>query len=67
MLAVQAVRPGGPEVLEVIDLPVPEARTAIEGVGLVMLISPDTVEDPERIPGTREQATNTAKVLIAQL
>ena len=36
----------------VIDLPVTEAKTAIEGVGLVMLISPDTVEDPERIPGT---------------
>jgi beta-lactam-binding protein with PASTA domain len=36
----------------VIDLPVTEAKTAIEGVGLVMVIAPDAVEDPERDPGT---------------
>jgi serine/threonine-protein kinase len=36
----------------VVDLPVTEARTAIEGVGLVMAISDQLVEDPERDPGT---------------
>jgi eukaryotic-like serine/threonine-protein kinase len=36
----------------VIDLPVTEAQTAIEGVGLVMVVSPDAVTDPEKAPGT---------------
>ena len=36
----------------VIDLPVTEAKTAIEGVGLVMVIAPEAVEDPEKDPGT---------------
>jgi eukaryotic-like serine/threonine-protein kinase len=36
----------------VVDLPVTEAKTAIEGVGLVMAIDPEPVVDPERAPGT---------------
>ncbi|HEY8168965.1 MAG: Stk1 family PASTA domain-containing Ser/Thr kinase [Candidatus Limnocylindrales bacterium] len=36
----------------VIDLPVDEAKTAIEGVGLVMVVASETVEDAERAPGT---------------
>ncbi len=36
----------------VIDLPVIEAQTAIEGVGLVMVVSPEAVTDPEKAPGT---------------
>ena len=36
----------------VIDLPVTEAKTAIEGVGLVMVIAPEAVTDAEKAPGT---------------
>ena len=36
----------------VIDLPVTEAQTAIEGVGLTMVVSPEAVTDPEKAPGT---------------
>ncbi len=36
----------------VIDLPVTEAETAIRGVGLVMVIAPEPVVDPEKDPGT---------------
>ncbi|MET1232932.1 MAG: PASTA domain-containing protein, partial [Candidatus Limnocylindrales bacterium] len=36
----------------VIDLPVTEAETAITGVGLVMVIAPEPVVDPEKDPGT---------------
>ena len=36
----------------VIDLPVTEAKTAIEGVGLTMVISPDAVTDATKAPGT---------------
>ncbi|HEY8199681.1 MAG TPA: Stk1 family PASTA domain-containing Ser/Thr kinase [Candidatus Limnocylindrales bacterium] len=36
----------------VIDLPVTEAKTAIEGVGLVMVIAPDVVTDAEKSTGT---------------
>lgn len=36
----------------VLELPVTEARTAIEGVGLVMVISDEVIEDALMVPGT---------------